>query len=462
MKFTPTVFFAIAAIPSSSVVVVDGFAPSLFQPAQRTVPAKTGHDIELPDFDEMFSRIKNVSPLARQLLDDLPRGFVNVSKEQSDWGMKWRTIESNKKRAVHHIDKVDNYLGLGPPLLRFRATLEGPCLGEPFANFIMSLEEREQWDDQIAEVNELYPVDASSVTDILAEDKFGESSQLGVGYCQTKSAFGIAPREQLTCCGVQQFDDGSAIIWGTEMEEELHDHLLPELPGTKRPTRAKSHIFSTTLTPSGENKFDVEYCLQMCTGGLPAFVTTPVMVNTVKNLFNYAKKFYAGGEGSELEAYLATKEAERVHEQQEKAEQEQERLLHLATEADAQAEKDIAAATAAVVATEIQPTEVEAPAIEIAETAPVATVVMVEQTESERPSAHVTVPEHDGPHIMEESEHDRLISTHTMVHINDMPQSTIRRMASKTVSKLAGAKSLVRSLRDRMAAELASRDIEMF
>ena len=35
-------------------------------PLQRTTPSKTsGVAIELPDFDEMFSRIQAVSPLAR-------------------------------------------------------------------------------------------------------------------------------------------------------------------------------------------------------------------------------------------------------------------------------------------------------------------------------------------------------------------------------------------------------------
>ena len=294
------VFGTSGALTSSTLA----FAPSLFQPAQRTVPTTTGgHDIELPDFDELFGRIQ-VSPLAKKVLEGHSADHDGTLQEP----LKWKTIESRPRQFLHTIDKVENYLGLGPPLLRFRATIEGPCLGEPFADFIMSLEEREQWDDQISQVDELFPIDASSATQFLGEDQYGACSQIGVGYCQTKSAFGISPREQLTVCGVQNFEDGSTVTWGTEMDTELHDHLLPQLPGTKRPTRAKSHIFCTTLSPSAddpENKFEVEYCLHMCTGGLPAFVTTPVMINTVKSLFSHAKRFYAGGEGSELEAYLA-------------------------------------------------------------------------------------------------------------------------------------------------------------
>jgi len=440
------------------------FAPSLFQPAQRTVPTTTGgHDIELPDFDELFGRIKQVSPLAKKVLES--HGNNANDSDLSQEPLKWKTIESNKKRFLHSIHKVDNYLGLGPPLLRFRATIDGPCLGTPFADFIMSLEEREQWDDQIAQVDELFPIDASSATEFLGEDKYGDCSQIGVGYCQTKSAFGISPREQLTVCGVQNFDDGSAMIWGTEMEEDLHNHLLPQIPGKKRPTRAKSHIFSTTLSPSAddpENKFDVEYCLQMCTGGLPAFVTTPVMINTVKSLFNHAKTFYAGGEGSELEAYLAALEKEKAAQkarqtQEEQKKVEQEQLLHLATssqQSDAIVEEHPASdGLLETIQRQIDQEEAQTT---------VPTVVMVDQNGAERPKAHVAVPEHGGPHMMEDEEHDRLVATHAMVHIiDDKPQNTIRWVMSKTATKVSGARNLIRSLRDRIAIGLAESEADV-
>lgn len=444
-----------------------GFAPSLFQPAQRTVPTTTGgHDIELPDFDELFGRIKQVSPLAKKVLEGHSADHDSTSQET----LKWKTIESRPKQFLHTIDKVENYLGLGPPLLRFRATIEGPCLGAPFADFIMSLEEREQWDDQISQVDELFPIDASSATQFLGEDKYGDCSQIGVGYCQTKSAFGISPREQLTVCGVQNFDDGSAVIWGTEMDTELHDHLLPQLPGTKRPTRAKSHIFCTTLSPSAddpENKFEVEYCLQMCTGGLPAFVTTPVIINTVKSLFRHAKTFYAGGEGSELEAYLAALEEEKAvasltaekakQAQAEKKKVDQEQLLHMQTSSqqlDAVVEEH--PASEEFLETIQQHLDQE----EAQRTIP--SVVVVDLSGTKRPRAHVVVPEHDGPHMMEDHEHDRLVASHAMVHIiDDKPQSTIRWMMSKTASKVSGARNLVRTLRDKIAIGLAESEADM-
>jgi hypothetical protein len=451
------VFGTSGALTSSTLA----FAPSLFQPAQRTAPTTTGgHDIELPDFDELFGRIKQVSPLARKVLEDHSADHANDVVEP----LKWKTIESKPRHFLHTIDRVDNYLGMGPPLLRFRATIEGPCIGAKFAEFIMSLEERERWDDQIAEVDELFPIDAGSATEFLGEDKYGDCSQIGVGYCQTKSAFGISPREQLTFCAVQNFADGSAVILGTEMDTEMHDHLLPQLPGTKRPTRAKSHLFCTTLSPSAddpENKFEVEYCLQMCTGGLPTFITTPVMIHTVKRLFNHAKTFYAGGEGSELEIYLAALEEEKaaaasaaenlrqVQEEQKKVEKEE--LLHMATLSE-QPDAVVNPASEELVETVQQQIDTEKS---------VASVIMVEQSGAERPRAHVVVPEHDGPHMMEDQEHDRLVATHAMVHIiDDKPQSTIRWMLSKTAAKVSGARNLVRRYRDRIANGLVESEVD--
>ena len=456
------VVFGAGALTSNACFA---FAPSLFQPAQRTVPTTTGgHDIELPDFDELFGRIKQVSPLAKKVLGGHNADHDSTLQEP----LKWKTIESRPKQFLHTIEKVENYLGLGPPLLRFRATIEGPCLGARFADFIMSLEEREQWDDQISQVDELFPIDASSATQFLGEDKYGDCSQIGVGYCQTKSAFGISPREQLTLCGVQDFEDGSAVIWGTEMDTELHDHLLPQLPGTKRPTRAKSHIFCTTLSPSAddpENKFEVEYCLQMCTGGLPAFITTPVMVNTVKSLFNHARRFYAGGEGSELEAYLAAVEEKKAaaaaaaqiveaakRTQEEKKQVEQEQILHMSMSSQQPEEHPASEELLETIQQHLDQEESQ-------RTAP--SIVMVDQNGTEKPRAHVTVPEHDGPHMMEDHEHERLVASHAMVHIiDDKPQSTIRWMISKTANKVSGARGLIRTLRDKIAIGLAESEAD--
>ena len=221
--------------------------------------------------------------------------------------MKWKTIESNKRKNVHHIEKIDNFKGLGSPLLRFRSSMKGPCVSEAFANFIMNLDERSKWDPQIADVREVYPVgDLDAANIAMGFGKYGDCSRLGVGYCQTKAAFGVSPREQLTMCGIQDFQDGSTVIWGTEMEE-WHNHLLPG-DDSDRHVRAKSHIFSTTLVPTGEDSFDVEYVLQMdLGGGLPTWLSTPVIVDTVKGLFRHAENFFEGEEGSDLHRWIEQK-----------------------------------------------------------------------------------------------------------------------------------------------------------
>lgn len=61
-----------------------------------------------------------------------------------------------------------------------------------------------------------------------------------------------------------------------------------------RVTRAKSHLFSTTLVPTGESSFDVEYTLQLEIGGkIPTFLTTPIVADSVKRMFKCAKEMYA-------------------------------------------------------------------------------------------------------------------------------------------------------------------------
>lgn len=192
-------------------------------------------------------------------------------------------------------------------MLRFRASLEGPCIGERFANFIMDFDERKKWDPQIASVSELYPIldiDAANVN--MGFFRFGECSRLGIGYVTTKPNLVSSAREQLTMCGIQDFPDGkSCIIWGTEMDDR-HNHLLP---GGVRCPRARTHLFATTLMPTGPNSFDVEYILQLdCGGNIPSFLTTPVVIETVKSLFSHAKKYFSGGEDSELAEYLTSQQ----------------------------------------------------------------------------------------------------------------------------------------------------------
>jgi hypothetical protein len=282
-------FTAAVNIP---IIYVSGFSATMWQEAtlQKTAPSKTeGVEIELPNFDELFNRIQQVSPLARLAIEGGTGGFENADYTTPKQ-LKWKTIAKNKKSTVHHIDKIDNFQGLGCPIVRFRSSLKGPCVGHKFANFIMDLEERKLWDPQILMVDEIYPIyDTEAANLAMGVGRYGDCNKLGIGYCQTKSNIVVDGREQLTLCGIQDFATGACLIWGTEMEE-THNHLLPDID---RHTRAKSHLFSTCLVPSGPDSFDVEYVLQLEVGGnIPGFLTQPILVETVKGLFNYASKVF--------------------------------------------------------------------------------------------------------------------------------------------------------------------------
>ena len=225
-------------------------------------------------------------------------------------GYKWKTVESNKRRVVHQVDRIDNFQELGAPMLRFRSTIRGPHAPEKFADFIMNLDERSRWDPAIAEVDERYPVyDLDAANIAMGVGRYGDCTKLGVGYCRTKQSV-VSPREQLTLCGIQDFECGSTLIWGTEMEE-WHNHLLP---GDKRHTRAKSHLFSVALTPSSPETFDVEYILQLEIGGaIPKWMAAPILSESVKNMFNHAKDVYGGKDG-EIDAFIKETEAQRAKE----------------------------------------------------------------------------------------------------------------------------------------------------
>ncbi len=291
----------------------------------------------MPNFDELFGRIQKLSPLAQLAIESKEGGFAVVNEKceyrdlknkngaiyvgvprrlifsffihvlisaAQDDNLKWKTLENFKigQRPVHQIHKIDNFQNLGCPVLRFRSSLEGPCIGQRFADFIMNLEERKKWDPQIAAVDGLYEIYDNAIANIVTGFKYGECAKLGVGYCATKPNLISSAREQLTMCGIQEFANGSCIIWGTEMEDR-HNNLLPK---GERKERARSHLFATTLMPTGPNSFDAEYVLQLdCGGNLPSFLTTPVIVETVKALFNHAKAYFCGGDGSDLSSYLA-------------------------------------------------------------------------------------------------------------------------------------------------------------
>lgn len=286
------VMLSTTAIMITNVQVCSAFSLPIFteqKAMQRTTPSKTeGVEIELPDFDELFGRVQDVSPLARMSIEG-EEGGLDVADQKYGSNLKWKKIEKNKRRLVHQIDKIDNFQNLGCPIVRFRSTIEGPCIGTLFSEFIMNLEQRAKWDPQIEDVDEIYPIYDVDAANIAQKFKYGDCKRLGIGYCQTKSNPIVDGREQLILCGIQEMPNKSTVIWGTELEE-WHNHLFPDRP---RHTRAKSHLFSTTLQPTGPNSFDVEYVLQLEVGGnLPNFLTTPILVETVKSMFNHAKKVF--------------------------------------------------------------------------------------------------------------------------------------------------------------------------
>jgi len=277
------------------------FKIPLFTETPKEVPSKVeGTKIALPNFEELFGRIQTVSPLARHLINGHDGGLEEMDSEDV---FDWKIIDKNKKGVC--IDKIDNFQSKNAPIIRFRASIEGPCIPERFANLIMDCDARKKWDVSIAQVYEAYPIYDLDMANIILGPRLGDCSRLGVGYCQTKQSV-VSPREQLTLCGIQDFKNGGSIIWGTEMEE-TENHLFP--PG-KRHVRARSHIFSTTLTPTGPNSFDVEYVLQLAIGGnIPVFMHAPVVTETVSQMFVYAKKYFSGGEDSELSKYIIAKKS---------------------------------------------------------------------------------------------------------------------------------------------------------
>lgn len=83
------------------------------------------------------------------------------------------------------------------------------------------------------------------------------------------------------------------MLWGIELEED-QNHLFPvEQP--KRQPRSTSHLFATTIIPTGDDTFDVEYLLQIEIGGFPGWLTGPIVVETVKKMFRFANVYFKGG-----------------------------------------------------------------------------------------------------------------------------------------------------------------------
>jgi hypothetical protein len=269
--------------------------------------------IQLPQFDDLFHQIQLVSPLARSVIQKASsalgekRGFDSLTPDTKG-PLKWKRVESNRKGAVHQIDKLDHFNGVKVPLLRFRSTFEGPCAGDFFGSFILDNEQRQKWDTQLDNVYEIYNIanrDAANIAMGFGQS-YGDILRMGVGYGKTKPALGLSPREQLFLYGLQDFPDGSCLLWGQELTDD-YNHLLPSTGGPRQ-ARARSHLFSATLTPTGPNQFDVEYCLQLEIGGnVPHFLTTPAIQDSVKSLFKTAQSEFRGESGN-LQDFLAQQE----------------------------------------------------------------------------------------------------------------------------------------------------------
>ena len=72
MDLTSSRTMLVASILLAASTVVDGFSSPVFQEThhlRKQMPSKTeGVEIELPNFDELFGRIRQVSPLADKIL----------------------------------------------------------------------------------------------------------------------------------------------------------------------------------------------------------------------------------------------------------------------------------------------------------------------------------------------------------------------------------------------------------
>jgi hypothetical protein len=262
---------------------------------KRTTPSTVDNvEIELPDFEQLYNRIRYTSPLASMVMDNIDGDFQTADKlYKSD--LKWKTLESHPKRTVHKIEKIENFQKLGCPIVRFRASIDGPCIGMKFVDYIVNEQERAKWDPQIDKVTNLYPAYDVNDGNIETHFKYGEFKMLGVGYTLTKPYMMIDGREQLTLCALQELPNKGALIWGVELEPH-HDDKFPS--DTVRHTRARTHLFSVALAPTKDGKsFDAEYVLQLdCGGNLPSFVTTMVLIDTVKHMFDAAKKDFGNEE----------------------------------------------------------------------------------------------------------------------------------------------------------------------
>lgn len=155
-------------------------------------------------------------------------------------------------------------------MVRLRSTLEGPKKrrGEMFADIFSTEELRHQWDITNDVVGEIYSGNLEELNQY-QDEKYGTSSMFGIGYVKTKKSV-VSPREQMTLCGVTNLKSGASIVYAVELEESSNDLLPKNQP--KRVPRSTTHLFATTIIPTGEDTFDVEYVLQLEVGGFPGML----------------------------------------------------------------------------------------------------------------------------------------------------------------------------------------------
>jgi hypothetical protein len=85
MKFSVSALVFLAVATNSASAFSTALFPETTSAKQQTFPTKDqGEAIELPNFDELFGRIQQVSPLSRVVLQDQksggPRGFAAMNK----------------------------------------------------------------------------------------------------------------------------------------------------------------------------------------------------------------------------------------------------------------------------------------------------------------------------------------------------------------------------------------------
>lgn len=165
------------------------FATPVFPKEQPlSIPTNaTGVDLLLPDFDVLFSRVAEISPLSKQILEGGEmRGFADLDMVPD--ALTWKTVEKNAKRLVHEIDRIDNFEGHHTPLIRLRSRLEGPELdrGGRFSSLLTDQEYRSKWDPNCAVIHEMYLAEDLNDIELVMGGAFGTCIRFGLGYCQTK------------------------------------------------------------------------------------------------------------------------------------------------------------------------------------------------------------------------------------------------------------------------------------